>query len=361
MPDAPKPPENAPEVGCIKCGYLARGGHRCPKCELMLFELDGDRSAFLTTFSEARTRRYGLAAVLATATVFVATVVAGGRLHRLLDGNRLTGLEFWIAVILAMVVFERGLAFLRPVALQRLERRLKGFAERPPVSLARRLTSTPLIYGLLLVGVYAVAGGEPPRPFLFLLEPDGPPPAAEPSLWSQLALNPMDIRAGAGLLTLATCGLVHASLAHLETNVVGLLAFGFPVDLRVGRLACAGVLVAASLGGALAHALLTNSPEALLVGASCGVYGLIGAQLVLMPKRSASFRGIVLPNFAILPVITLIYAAVDAATASHVAWLGHLGGFVVGVALGIPLRRIPVPAEFEKFESKRESALEAVG
>jgi membrane associated rhomboid family serine protease len=146
----------------------------------------------------------------------------------------------------------------------------------------------------------------------------------------------------------------HAGAAHLA-----LMLFGPAIDRRVGPVRTAIALAAAAVGAAAAHMLTTATPG---VGFSGAIYGLFGATLVLMPGRpqvlSLPYVVIPMPTWAwmlvIVPVYTLV-AALDAT--SSVAWVAHLGGFVAGALVAVPMRRVAKSAAFLGAEERRRSHL----
>lgn len=173
------------------------------------------------------------------------------------------------------------------------------------------------------------------------------------------ALVPAQIVAGEDLPTLVTHALLHASWAHLLANALGLVFFGVVVDLRVGRLRCALILLVGIVAGGLAHALGSAGSELPMVGISGGVYALAGAQLALMPRRQLPVggTGLRLPNAVVILVLVLGFGTVESFLRPELAWLGHLGGFIGGLLMGLILRRRPPPQDFLDAEAEREAML----
>ncbi|HJL18323.1 MAG TPA: rhomboid family intramembrane serine protease [Sandaracinaceae bacterium LLY-WYZ-13_1] len=67
---------------------------------------------------------------------------------------------------------------------------------------------------------------------------------------------------------------------------------------------------------------------------------------------------VVLPAWLLLPVLVIGYAVADAALRPHVAWAAHVGGFLVGALVGLPLRRWSAPAWHDALEEGRRARLE---
>jgi membrane associated rhomboid family serine protease len=134
---------------------------------------------------------------------------------------------------------------------------------------------------------------------------------------------------------------LHAGLVHLAGNLYFLVAFGDGVEQRLGRPA----MLAAFVGlGALTLVIdgWCSSRPTLIVGASGGIAVLIGACIVLQPQARVvtslagfAFRvSIVAYGFIELGYQTLM----SLVSVAGVAWMAHLSGLVMGVALGLVLR-----------------------
>lgn len=136
--------------------------------------------------------------------------------------------------------------------------------------------------------------------------------------------------------------LLHGGIGHLVLNGVMLAVMGQVLERRLGRLRFLLLFAAGAAGGALAHALITDTPGVPLVGASAGVGGLYGAALVLHrrgvglgPHTQAlvALAGL----FVIINLLGLILPLL-----ANIAYAAHLGGFLTGALvatrLGVPTR-----------------------
>lgn len=156
--------------------------------------------------------------------------------------------------------------------------------------------------------------------------------------------------------------LAHGGPIHLIGNLLALLAFGMAVDMRVGRVATACILVAAGIGGTLAQA--AYSPEAML-GFSGAILGLAGATVALMPTRKTVFvlQGIAVPMptwlWAIFWIGIITFTA-WADVRGNVGWVAHLGGFATGLVVALPMRRLAPTESYELFEQRRAERIERI-
>ena len=120
---------------------------------------------------------------------------------------------------------------------------------------------------------------------------------------------------------LVTSGFLHYGLIHILFNSVMLWWFGTPLETMLGKvrfLAIYGIGLLAGSAGALLLA-----PDRAVVGASAGVFAILGAGLVLERRGTMVFGGaalmVVLLNIALSVLIVQISLG------------GHLGGLAGGV------------------------------
>ncbi len=134
---------------------------------------------------------------------------------------------------------------------------------------------------------------------------------------------------------------LHGSWAHVLMNAIGLLAFGAPVArVMKGAAGAAGFVaffIICGVVGALGYAAMNLGSPIPMVGASGGVFGLIGGSL-----RMATPHGPILPlNHPAVLSRAAMWAALSVvvglmglgATGGRVAWEAHLFSLVAGVLL----------------------------
>jgi membrane associated rhomboid family serine protease len=128
---------------------------------------------------------------------------------------------------------------------------------------------------------------------------------------------------------LVTAAFLHAGPIHLLFNMLMLWWFGGPLEGLLGRgrfLAVYGTSILAGSAGALLLA-----PEAPTVGASGGVFGILGAGLVLERSGINVFGGAAL-------MVVLLNVALSFAIA-NISIGGHLGGLAGGMLAILALTR----------------------
>jgi membrane associated rhomboid family serine protease len=161
---------------------------------------------------------------------------------------------------------------------------------------------------------------------------------------------------GRNPLSFVTYMFLHGGLAHLAGNAWFLWTFGDNVEDRVGPGRFLSLYIASGVGGGVAHALLTTTPEVPLVGASGAIAGLLGAYLALFPRAQLYqvffFFRFKLPvwfyvgGWAALNLLVGLLTLDPRVKDEGVAWWCHVGGFVVGLLWGLlPGRRFRDGAE----------------
>jgi membrane associated rhomboid family serine protease len=129
---------------------------------------------------------------------------------------------------------------------------------------------------------------------------------------------------------LVTGAFLHASLIHVGLNMLMLWWFGQALESALGRARFAGIYLVSILAGS-AGALLF-APTEPVVGASGGVFGILGAGLVLERRNINVFGGGAL-------LVVLLNLGFTLIQPSNVSIGGHLGGLAGGALAILALSR----------------------
>lgn len=151
-------------------------------------------------------------------------------------------------------------------------------------------------------------------------------------------------------LTLITSAFLHGGILHLGGNMLFLWIFGDNIEQKFGRLRFLGIYLAWGVLAGLAHVAGDTSSPIPAVGASGAVSGVLGAYLVLFPRARILtvlmmfffWRMIHIQARWFLPfwlifqnLLPMLIGSVGfGVAAGGVAYLAHIGGFVVGLAVG---------------------------
>ena len=128
---------------------------------------------------------------------------------------------------------------------------------------------------------------------------------------------------------LITAAFLHGSLIHLGMNMLMLWWIGAPMEAALGPLRFLGLYVASGLAGSAGALLL--SPQAVTVGASGAIFGVLGAALVFERQRTYVLGGSALGIILLNLILTF--------TIPNISIGGHIGGLAGGAAAGLALTR----------------------
>jgi len=128
---------------------------------------------------------------------------------------------------------------------------------------------------------------------------------------------------------LITAAFLHGNLLHLGMNMFVLWIVGAPVEEAIGRGRFLALYLVSGLAGS-AGALLF-SPDAVTVGASGAIFGILGAALVLEQQRSYVLGGQAFGLIALNLILTIAIPNVSVG--------GHLGGLAAGALSMLALSR----------------------
>ncbi|MBI2578145.1 MAG: rhomboid family intramembrane serine protease [Candidatus Aenigmarchaeota archaeon] len=128
---------------------------------------------------------------------------------------------------------------------------------------------------------------------------------------------------------------LHASLQHLLANVLVWLFAGGAVESEVGALRMLAIFLLGAFMGNI-FSLVFYGPDIVGVGASAGIFALLGAGMLLRPL-DLSFYPLVIP--IPLAMLGLGYALYNvygfvANLEPNVSYVGHFGGLFVGLFYG---------------------------
>jgi rhomboid protease GluP len=124
--------------------------------------------------------------------------------------------------------------------------------------------------------------------------------------------------------------LLHGSFIHIIFNGLSEFFFVLAMEHGWGLLRFLGVYIVSGIMGGL----LSNVREiSISVGASCSIFGVMGAHLVLIVMFWPTLQDVFKRHFIIqLIIVPILFIAVS--FLPNVDWLGHLGGLIGGIAVG---------------------------
>ncbi len=166
--------------------------------------------------------------------------------------------------------------------------------------------------------------------------------------------------------TLVTHMFLHGGLAHLLFNMLALWVFGGAVEDRFGPGPFIALYLVGGLLGTLTFVVLNPDSAAPLVGASGAISAVMGAFLLVGPRRRIlslvaplPLLAVTLPAWALLIpyLVSQLFTPEDTA----VAWQAHMGGMVAGFLIALLIRfLLPEPGLTRWARKRRDAAVAPV-
>ena len=167
-------------------------------------------------------------------------------------------------------------------------------------------------------------------------------------IYATWALIPNQIRQGQGFETLITSAFMHGGFFHLAGNMLFLHIYGDNLEDEMGHGKFLGFYLLCALAAGLAQVMSDPLSSVPVVGASGAVAGVMGGYLLLYPRAKIDvlfifvifFKIFSLPAWIILGfwfALQLFNGALIPPDAAGVAYWAHIGGFLAGFLLCIPL------------------------
>lgn len=141
---------------------------------------------------------------------------------------------------------------------------------------------------------------------------------------------------------------VHGSPTHVFLNLLGLMLISPTFEERIGSGRWAILFFVGGAFGALVFLVLNLGGGTLLVGASAGIFAVLGAYGRLYPRDRVSLF-LPIPGVPALPVIEVVVLFLVLETVltfvgpQGIAWPAHVGALVFGFAAAPGVQRLPLP------------------
>ena len=168
------------------------------------------------------------------------------------------------------------------------------------------------------------------------------------AIYTQWALVPDWVSRGYAPHTLVTSMFLHGGILHLAGNMLFLWIFGDNLESDLGRVRYLLFYLICGVGAALVHVVSDPSSFVPTVGASGAIAGVMGGYLLLYPRARVDvvlfvfvfLRILSIPAWIWLGIWFLLQLILSGATDPNgggVAYWAHIGGFVLGFLLIIPV------------------------
>ncbi len=138
---------------------------------------------------------------------------------------------------------------------------------------------------------------------------------------------------------LITSIFMHGSIIHLLSNILAMLFFSSAVESELGRTKTLAIFILGAAAGD-AFSLLFYPFDAVSVGASAGIFALIGVGILVKPFDLSLYPFILPVPLALIGMLYAVYNLYglffDAG--SNISYAGHFGGLVLGLLAGFRIQ-----------------------
>lgn len=148
----------------------------------------------------------------------------------------------------------------------------------------------------------------------------------------------------ASYVSLLSSIFMHGGLIHFGGNMLFLWVFGDNIEQKFGKLKYLGIYLFWGIAAGLIHIAGDPTSPIPAVGASGAISGILGAYLIIFPRaRILTLMGYFfihvqarwfLPFWLIFQNLLPFFIGGFGAAGGGVAFLAHIGGFVVGLGTG---------------------------
>lgn len=163
-------------------------------------------------------------------------------------------------------------------------------------------------------------------------------------------LVPQFVMSGENLPTLITHMFLHGGWMHLAGNMLFLWIFGDNLEDLLGHAKYLMFYILAGLAAAALQIAVDPASQAPMVGASGAIAGVLGGYLLMFPRARVDVVVILIIIFKVFPIPAWIVLGLwfgaqlfsGFSTPSEdggIAYFAHIGGFIAGLALCLPLWR----------------------
>ena len=167
-------------------------------------------------------------------------------------------------------------------------------------------------------------------------------------IYANWALIPARLGDGEGYETLLSSAFLHGGIWHLGGNMLFLYIYGDNLEDEMGHVKFLGFYLLCAISAGLVQVMSAPYSDIPVVGASGAVAGVMGGYLLLYPKAKVDvlfifivfFRIFSLPAWIILSIWFALQFFNGVSTPSDiggVAYWAHIGGFIAGITLCLPL------------------------
>ena len=149
-------------------------------------------------------------------------------------------------------------------------------------------------------------------------------------------------------MTLISSMFLHGGWMHLIGNMTYLYIFGDNIEDELGKFKFLIFYISCGIFAGLCQALIDVNSEIPMIGASGAISGILGAYLILFPKKDIKvfFWFFIFIKVFRIPAMYVIgcwifiqFFSLNNSEESNIAYLAHIGGFISGIILIFMFRK----------------------
>jgi len=134
---------------------------------------------------------------------------------------------------------------------------------------------------------------------------------------------------------LITSIFLHANLEHLLSNILVLLIFGLAVENELGWAKMLYIFFLGAVAGDMLS-LLIYSFDTIAVGASAGIFALVGTGMLVRPFDLSMYPYLLPIPLGLLGVLYAVYNTIGFIEGEgNISYIAHSGGLLVGFLFGM--------------------------
>ena len=151
-----------------------------------------------------------------------------------------------------------------------------------------------------------------------------------------------------GYMTLISSMFLHGGWMHLIGNMTYLYIFGDNIEDKLGKFKFLFFYIFCGIFAGMCQALIDVKSDIPMIGASGAISGILGAYLILFPKKEIKvflwffifFKIFRIPAMYVIGCwIFIQFFSLNNSEESNIAYLAHIGGFIAGIILIIIFRK----------------------
>ncbi len=161
-----------------------------------------------------------------------------------------------------------------------------------------------------------------------------------PSVLFEIKQLPDELAIIPSYMTLISSMFLHGGWMHLIGNMAYLYIFGDNIEDELGKIKFTIFYIFCGTFAALCQALIDINSEIPMIGASGAISGILGAYIILFPKKDIKvfFWFFIFIKIFRIPAMYVIgfwiliqFFSLNYSEESNIAYMAHIGGFIAGI------------------------------